>query len=81
MAGTCPRDSSPLQAVGKRLGCTTCRGVFVTQDDLAELVRGMAPDLHGEIKTPFLDRSSKEPALQCPVCTQPMKAVRLGTMP
>ena len=81
MSGACPRDASPLQPVGKRLSCTSCHGVFVTQDDLLELVRTMAPDMHGEVKTPFFDRSSKEAALKCPVCSQDMKAVRLGSMP
>jgi Zn-finger nucleic acid-binding protein len=81
MSGPCPRDQSALNPISKRLGCTSCHGIFVDNDDLATIVRAMAPDLHGEIKVPFHDRSSKEPALACAICTQPMKAVRLGTMP
>ncbi|HUS28507.1 MAG TPA: zf-TFIIB domain-containing protein [Kofleriaceae bacterium] len=77
----CPRDQSALHAVGKRLTCTTCHGVFVEREDLAELVRMMAPDLHVDIHVPMQARSTEQAALACPMCTHAMQPVHLGVMP
>jgi Zn-finger nucleic acid-binding protein len=63
----CPRCGGELAPLGAGRVCRSCRGAWISEDRLAEMVRTM----HDEVFTDDVElppRAADEAALLCPAC-------------
>lgn len=63
----CPRCGGQLAPLGAGRVCRSCRGAWVSEDRLAEMVRTMRSELFADELT-FVARAAVEAALSCPGC-------------
>ena len=74
----CPRCGGDLAPLGAGRMCRTCRGAWVSDDRLAEMVRTMK----GQIITEDVvleDRAATEAALKCPACAKDLEPKTFAT--
>jgi Zn-finger nucleic acid-binding protein len=77
----CPRCRATLERSGSVWACVPCRGFWVEEGILEEMMRAMRPALEGHGRR--LDTSPRvdHPPLPCPQCTEPLAAVALEEIP
>ena len=76
----CPRCGGQLAPLGAGRVCRKCKGAWVPEDRLAEMVRTMRSELFAEDLT-FTARPANEAALKCPGCASELTPETFATQP
>src|SRR5262245_52094645 len=76
----CPRCGGELAPLGSGRVCRSCRGAWVPEDRLAEMVRTMRDELFADdVELPA--RAATEHALRCPGCGADLAPTRFAGQP
>ena len=80
---SCPRCRATLEHAGSVWACKPCRGFWVEEGVLEEMMRAMRPAIEGHGRRLAMDARTGPglPALPCPHCSEPLAAVLLEEIP
>ncbi len=76
----CPRCGGPLAPLGAGRSCRSCRGVWLSEYRLTEMVRVMRNQLFGDDLV-FTARAAIEVAPSCPACAAALTPETFASQP
>jgi Zn-finger nucleic acid-binding protein len=76
----CPRCGDQLAPLGAGRVCRGCRGAWIPETRLEEMVRTMRGELFAE-ELVFAERAASETALRCPGCGTALTPQTFATQP
>jgi Zn-finger nucleic acid-binding protein len=78
---SCARCKATLERSGSVWACVPCRGLWVEEGVLEEMMRAMRPAIEGHGQRLAMTPRDVRPPLPCPQCQDPLAPVELESIP